>query len=307
MISIAMFPGQGSQYVGMGKLLLDRFPRVRRVFEEVEDTLKINIRKLCFHGPVDHLKLTANTQPCLLSVSLAMWKVLQEESSLTPDYFAGHSLGEYSALVAAEKLSLREAAWLVRKRGEAMQSSVKLGKGKMSAVLNFDATQLSSLCLDLSTKDCIVEVVNFNSPDQQIISGHSSAVDKISAYLKTEKVHVIALPVSAPFHSSLMTPAVAIMKPLLKKAVLHKNNQKVFANFTGDVAAPYHVDYLIQQINHPVKWEQTLRRANQLGVMNYIEIGAGKVLTGLVTRTLGQQRQVINTENLDQCFVALNK
>jgi len=293
---LAMFPGQGSQFVGMGKDLLAEFPYVKTAFEESEDAAHLHVRKLCFEGPDDELKLTANTQPCILTVSVAVWRVLVNEAGLKPALFAGHSLGEYSAVVAAGKLTLGEAALLVRKRGEAMQAAVPVGVGAMAAVMNVPAGDLIARCVRASGGGKVVEVVNYNSPQQLVVAGHKTAVEALCHQLEADGQRFVSLPVSAPFHSSLMRPAREAMAPLLNKAGFKATNEKVIANLTGDVVDAYGAQQLIEQINSPVKWTQSLETATKHECDTYVEIGPGKVLFGLARRCLPKTAKLLHTE-----------
>ena len=176
MKTLAMFPGQGSQFVGMGRELLDAFPYTKQIFEEAEDSAKLNIRDLCLNGPEEDLRLTANTQPAILTVSFATWSVLVEEAGLSARFFAGHSLGEYSALVSAGKISFSRAVYLVRQRGTLMQSAVPPGVGAMAAVMKMDVATLEELCAGVSHNGVVVEIANYNSPQQLVVAGHKGAV-----------------------------------------------------------------------------------------------------------------------------------
>lgn len=293
---LAMFPGQGSQFVGMGKDLLAEFPYVKTAFEESEDATHLHVRKLCFEGPDDELKLTANTQPCILTVSVAVWRVLVNEAGLKPTLFAGHSLGEYSAVVAAGKLMLGEAALLVRKRGEAMQAAVPVGVGAMAAVMNVPAEDLIARCVRASGGGKVVEVVNYNSPQQLVVAGHKTAVEALCHQLEADGQRFVSLPVSAPFHSSLMRPAREAMAPLLNKAGFKATSERVIANLTGDVVDAYGAQQLIEQINSPVKWTQSLETATKHECDTYVEIGPGKVLFGLARRCLPKTAKLLHTE-----------
>jgi [acyl-carrier-protein] S-malonyltransferase len=295
--TLAMFPGQGSQFVGMGRALLDAFPYVKTTFEEAEDATRINLRKLCFDGPEDELKLTANTQPCILTVSVATWRVLVNEAGLKPAFFAGHSLGEYSAVVAAGKLALGDAAALVRKRGEAMQEAVPAGVGAMAAVMNVTGDDLKQRCAAASKPGRVVEVVNFNSPQQLVVAGHKGAVDDLCHKLEADGVRLVMLPVSAPFHSSLMEPARKAMTPRLEGAAFKKTPETVIANLTGKAEAEYGPRFLIEQINSPVLWTQTLETAQAEGCDAYFEIGPGKVLFGLARKTLQKGPKLFHSED----------
>lgn len=295
---LAMFPGQGSQFVGMARESLNEFPYVKTVFEEAEDATRINIRKLCLDGPEDDLKLTANTQPCILTASIASWRVLVQECGIAPAFFAGHSLGEFSAVVASGKLALGDAALLVRKRGEAMQAAVPAGVGAMAAVMNVPADDLKTRCEKASAGGRVVEVVNFNSPQQLVVAGHKSAVDLLCNQLEADGQRFVVLPVSAPFHSSLMKPAREAMEPLLNTAKFTKTAHPVIANLTGKVVADYGPRYLVEQINSAVLWTQTLETAQAQTCDAYVEIGPGKVLFGLARKTLAKGPKLLHTDEL---------
>lgn len=297
----AMFPGQGSQYPRMGKQLLDNFPLTKPIFEQAEDLTKLLITKYCCDdGYEEELKKTTNQQPCILTVSYAIWQVLKEETALKPDFFAGHSLGEYSALTAAGKLAFDEAVVLVKLRGEAMQAAVPLGQGAMAAVLRYDQDQLIALCQQTSnTLNQVVEVVNFNSSQQQIVSGHKEAVLAVCKELKTKRVLSKLLPVSAPFHSKLMQKAKEKMQSYLENLTLIDTSNPIIANLTGLVEQPYRSKLLIDQIDHPVYWEKSLQTAYANHVKTYIEIGPSKVLWGLARKTLPKEETTfLHTEDL---------
>jgi [acyl-carrier-protein] S-malonyltransferase len=300
--TLAMFPGQGSQYVGMGRDLLNEFPTVKTVFEEAEDAARISIRKLCLDGPEDELKLTANTQPCILTVSVAVWRVLEGETGFKPDLFAGHSLGEYSAVVAAGKMPLGRAAFLVRKRGEAMQEAVPPGVGAMAAVMNLSGDELKARCAKHSQGGKVVEVVNFNSPQQLVVAGHKTAVDALCSALEADGVRFVQLPVSAPFHSSLMKPAREAMEPLLNGTEFAKTGTKVIANLTGKVEEDYGARHLIEQINSAVLWTQSLETASEQGVDTYVEVGPGRVLFGLARRSVPKGAKLLHTEEIKKAI-----
>ncbi len=306
MQTLAMFPGQGSQYVGMGQKLLEAFPWTNAIFEEAEDASKVAIRRLCLEGPEDELKLTANTQPCLLTVSVAYWRVLNKELDLGITHFAGHSLGEYSALVAADKLSLARAAYLVRERGEAMQRAVPQGLGGMAAVMKMGVAQLEELCLKHSNDSQTVELANYNSDAQLVIAGHKEAVKALSAEAASLGARCIELPVSAPFHSSLMHPARTFMEPLLRASEFNKNTNVIIPNITAIETKDYIADYLVEQIDGPVRWIQSIDQAKNLGLTRYIEFGPGKVLNGLVKRILPKDGfEVHATDDVAEAILAL--
>ena len=303
---LAMFPGQGSQYVGMGKSLLEEFPAAKAVFEEAEDACRVSIRKLCIDGPKEQLDLTAHTQPCLLAASVAVWSVLVAETGVAPSGYAGHSLGEYSALVAAGKLSLARAAYLVRRRGEFMQEAVPQGVGAMAAVLKLSYGDLEEACRKHSQSDSFVEIANYNSKDQLVVAGHRGAVEALVEDLSARKIRCVMLPVSAPFHSRLMAPAREAMEPLLLESEIVKNDRVVLANLTGKEVADYGASYLIEQIDSPVLWAQTMETALESGRDTYLEIGPGKVLFGLARRGLPKgEVRLFHTENVKETIKAL--
>lgn len=306
MQTLAMFPGQGSQYVGMGQKLLEAFPATRATFEEAEDASKVAIRRLCLEGPEDELKLTANTQPCLLTVSVAYWQVLRDELGLDIKHFAGHSLGEYSALVAAGKLDLGRAAFLVRQRGEAMQRAVPAGIGSMAAIMKMPTDTLEALCLKHSTANQSVELANYNSDAQLVVAGHKEAVKALCAEASTLGARCIELPVSAPFHSSLMHPARSYMEPLLNESTFHANETIVIPNITAFETKDYSAQFLIEQIDGPVRWIQSIATAQSLGLTRFIEIGPGKVLSGLVKRIVPKDGfEVLATDDIEAAIASL--
>ncbi len=311
--TLAMFPGQGSQYVGMGKSLIENFPYAKAIFEEAEEAAKLKIRQICFEGPESDLTLTANTQPCILTVSVAIWQVLSKETDLARSKdlcFAGHSLGEYSALVASGKMSLADASFLVHFRGTEMQKAVAPGLGAMAAVLKYDEGKLSELCQKCSSPSRIVEIANFNSKDQIVIAGHKSAVEEITRQLQLQDVRCVMLQVSAPFHSSLMKPARDAMAAVLLDDHVKNNGERIVANLTGEIAPDYNIRYLIDQIDHPVRWTQTMETAQKMAISSYIEIGPGNVLFGLARRILPRSPSnpvmLCNTEDLAKTIQILN-
>jgi [acyl-carrier-protein] S-malonyltransferase len=291
------FPGQGSQYVGMGKSLLDNFPIARHCFEEASEACGADLISLCVNGPEDQLKLTANTQPCILTHSVAVWRVLNELKPIQAKFFAGHSLGEYSALVAAGKLDFSRAVFLVRQRGLAMQKAVPEGVGAMAAVLNADPDSLEADCRQASTTSERVETVNFNSPQQMVVAGHKTAVDRLVAILNDKSIRSVSLPVSAPFHSSLMAPAREAMTGLLRETKLNTNENIIIANLTGQPEPQYSVDMLIRQIDSPVRWTQSMIKSQELGCKTYLEVGPGRVLVGLWKRILAKDVRLVSCED----------
>jgi len=297
-----MFPGQGSQYVGMGKALCDGFEVARNTFAEADEVLDFKLSDLCFDGPEAELRLTANQQPAILTASIAVWRILTSATDLRPKLFAGHSLGEYSALVAAGKLEFARAVSLVRLRGQAMQRAVPEGVGAMAAVIGMDPAALSERCKAIDTGLGTVEVVNFNGPQQQIVSGHKTAVEALTAALAEDKIRCTPLPVSAPFHSSLMAPAREDMTPKLEGTPLHPTEPPVIANLTGQLAQPYLIDNLTKQIDSPVLWTDTLATAVAEGCDTFFEVGPGKVLFGLARKAVPKGAKIIHSEAIDKAI-----
>jgi [acyl-carrier-protein] S-malonyltransferase len=299
--TIAMFPGQGSQYVGMAKILLQEFPYTNEIFEEASEAAKISIKKLCLDGPDEQLKLTANTQPCIVAASVATWRVMTMEKGFSADIFAGHSLGEYSALVASGRLQFARAITLVRARGMAMQKAVPVGAGAMTAVLSMEASKLEQFCTAASKPGEPVEVVNYNSPAQLVVAGSCVAVLRLESALTAEAVKFVSLPVSAPFHSSMMKPAREEMAPMLSATEFVNNQTRIVPNYSAEITEQYGADYLIKQIDSPVKWCQTIEKVQFSGINNYVEVGPGKVLWGLARRILPKgQFKLANTDDVKE-------
>jgi [acyl-carrier-protein] S-malonyltransferase len=285
-----LFPGQGSQYVGMGKDICDNIAAARLVFEEAEDELHINIRKLAFEGPEEELSKTENTQPALLAASMAVLAAMREAGiggKNPPIFFAGHSLGEYSALTAAGSLTLREAARLVRKRGHLMQEAVGEGVGAMAAVLGMDAEKLDALVKEVSTPREIVVAANYNGPGQIVVSGHRTAIERLEkSALEAGALKVIVLKVSVPSHSPLMEGAARSLNDELSAVSFAEPGVPVISNVT---AVPYPnkdamVDLLTRQLVSPVRWEESVRHMIEHGTGDFVEVGPGRVLSGLVKR-----------------------
>jgi [acyl-carrier-protein] S-malonyltransferase len=280
-----IFPGQGSQYVGMGSDLHQEFSAFRGVMKEADARLGFPLSRLCFDGPEDQLTLTANTQPAILAHSIGVWRIVAE-AGFQPDVVAGHSLGEYSALVAAGALSLSDAVYAVRRRGEMMQEAVPVGEGTMAAILGLEAEEVAALCRSAAGGG-VVEPANFNCPGQVVIAGHVNAVKRALELAKERGAkRAIQLQVSAPFHSSLMAPARDGMKVVLDKIGFDKllfpliNNADVELITDGEAARRG----LIKQIVSPVRWEETIKRMVEMGVDTFVELGPGRVLCGLVKR-----------------------
>lgn len=311
--TFAVFPGQGSQHVGMGKDLCDNFKLASEIFEEASDAVRVNLKKLCFEGPESDLTLTENTQPCLLTTSVAAFKVAQMELGYAPSAVAGHSLGEYSALVAAGALPLSTAARWVRERGKAMQIAVPAGQGTMAAILSMEDEKISALCARATaaakekrssgeskdlTVEAVVEPANFNAPGQIVIAGSTDAVQAAIELIKAggdfAGGKAIPLSVSAPFHCRLMAPTRDRMAELFTQATAAEKPQALScpyvpnrtARLTSEPGVVF--ELLVEQVDHPVLWKQSVTTLLEAGFTHGIEFGPGKVLTGLMKR-IGQQ------------------
>jgi len=277
-----LFPGQGSQSTGMGKALADRYPAARQVFEEADEILSFPISRLCFEGPDDELKKTENTQAALLTVSVAAYRVLAE-NGFRPALVAGHSLGEYSALVAANCLEFKDALRLVRKRGRYMQEAVPEGVGAMAAVLKLPAERLDGVLAEAAQTE-VVSAANLNSPDQVVIAGHRGAVQRAMELAKAAGARrVLALPVSAPFHCSLMRPAQERLRPDLDATEFKDLSIPLINNWQARLVERGQDarEGLYQQIPNPVRWTDSIREMVQHGIGRFVEAGPGAVLTGL--------------------------
>ena len=303
-----MFPGQGSQYPGMAAELLKEFPYAARVYEEASEVIKVDLRKMCLSGSESELKETANTQPAILVTSIATWSVLREEAGFQPALFAGHSLGEYSALVAAGRLDLSAAARIVRRRGEAMQRAVPQGVGAMAAVLQLSATELEKLCEQASQSPGeVVEVANYNSNAQLVVAGHKVAVDRLAKLVGDLGKRVVMLPVSAPFHSSLMQPAKDEMAPILEQVTWRRNSTEVYANVSGEIVS-HEANHLIDQIASPVLWTQSvLDSFESQKAVRQVEVGPGSVLCGLSRRIVPKNSVELLTTNGADLTATLKK
>jgi [acyl-carrier-protein] S-malonyltransferase len=278
-----LFPGQGSQYAGMGKSLADNFPEARRVFEAADEAVGFSLSRLCFEGPEEELKLTENQQPALVAVSAAACAVLVAKG-IAPDYVAGHSLGEYSALVAAGSLGLADAVRLVRKRGQYMQQAVPAGVGAMAALLKLPLEKLDAVLAEAAQGD-VVSAAGLNSPDQVVIAGHAAAVARAMELAKAAGAkRAISLPVSAPFHCSLMEPAQQCLKPDLDAAPFRDLAIPLINNWQArEVRTAAEVrEGLYQQVPNPVRWSESITKLAANGVTRLIEVGAGGVLTGFL-------------------------
>ena len=281
-----VFPGQGSQYVGMGKELCERFPVAAQVFEEAEQTLGFSLSQLCFFGPEGDLQLTENTQPAVLTASVAALRVLESETSLKPSYVAGHSLGEYSALVCVGALSFSDAIRVVRERGRLMQAAVPRGEGAMAVIIGLKIEAVSLVCEEAAQGD-VVAPANFNGGGQVVIAGAKAAVRRAVLIAKSHGAkRVIELPVSAPFHCPLMRPAAEGLEQVLSGVPVHPFFIGVISNVSAEVNRDIArvKGLLAEQAMKPVRWEESVRRLESLGVSKVVEVGPGRVLSGLIKR-----------------------
>lgn len=289
-----LFPGQGSQAVGMGKDLFEKYSVARQTFDEADEALGYNLSQLCFEGPEEQLRLTEITQPAILTASVAAWRVL-DEKGIRPNFVAGHSLGEYSAHVAAETLSFSDAVRTVRNRGKYMQEAVPVGVGGMAAILGMDPEAVSAVCRD-AAEDEVCEPANLNSPEQIVISGHKSAVER-AAKLAGERgaKKAVLLPVSAPFHCSLMKPAQDRLSNDLNSLTFNNPAWPLICNVDASQVedAGHSRDALVRQVTGSVKWDQSIRLLIEKGVETFVEVGPGKVLFGLM-RQIDRSRKCIS-------------
>ena len=303
-----MFPGQGSQYAGMGKELAEKFPAAAAVYEEADRALGFSISELCFGGSEEDLKLTENTQPAILTAATAAYRVL-EQHGVRPDFVAGHSLGEYSGLVAAGSVSFAEAVSLVRRRGRYMQEAVPVGEGAMAAILGLDAAAVDDLCRRAGDGQ-VVSLANLNSPRQVVIAGHRDAVGRALTLAKESGgLRAILLPVSAPFHCSMMMPAETRLAADLDAIAFGDLRFPLITNVDARpvLEGKEARRALKLQVSRPVRWHETIRLLLEEGVDTFVEVGPGKVLTGLV-RSVEKSVTMLNAEDersLDQTLAAL--
>lgn len=292
-----IFPGQGSQQVGMGRELAETQPAAREVFEEADRVLGIKMSTLCFEGPDDELRLTMNTQPAILTTSIAAWRALEARGARA-DFVAGHSLGEYSALVAAGSLKYDDALGAVRKRGLYMQEAVPNGIGAMAALIGIDLETVESICSEAGTLG-VCAPANINSPNQTAIAGHRPAVERAVEVAKARGAkRAVMLSVSAPFHCELMKPAAEKLEAVFRNTAFSDLSVPLITNVDarlitrGEEAR----DALLRQVASPVRWSESISRLLQQGVTRFVEVGPGKVLSGLV-RQVNRQCQILNVED----------
>jgi [acyl-carrier-protein] S-malonyltransferase len=303
-----VFPGQGSQCVGMGHALAAEYPEARETFEQADAALGMKLSTLCFEGPVEKLTLTEYLQPALVTVATATARVLTARG-LTPAFLAGHSLGEYSAHVAAGTLAFGDAVRTVRNRGRYMQEAVPVGVGAMAAVMGLDEETLAQACTDAAEGE-VVSPANLNAPGQIVIAGHSEAVQRAGARAKALGARrVVALAVSAPFHCALMQPAEKRLATELRALVVSDPSTPVVANVDAEPKrdAASAIDALVSQVTAPVRWEQVVRRLASEGVDTYLEVGSGSVLCGLIRRIDRSARvlAVSDPESVDEAVSSL--
>lgn len=302
-----IFPGQASQYSGMGKELAEKFASARAVFEEADNSLGISVSKMCFEGTEEELKLTANTQPAILAVSVAALRVLAEKG-VTADYVAGHSLGEYSALVAAGSLKFSQAVKLVRKRGIYMQEAVSAGQGAMAAIMGLSPTVVLDVCKRAAQGE-VCSAANLNSPEQTVISGHAGAVKRaVEIASQTGAKRAVMLAVSAPFHSELMKPAQEKLERDLVAINFADLQMPLVTNVDADTIRQSEEarSALVRQVTMPVRWEESMRLLLDEGVNTFVEVGPGRVLIGLM-RQIERSVTTLNVEDEKSLAATLDK
>ncbi|TQK74890.1 [acyl-carrier-protein] S-malonyltransferase [Brevibacillus sp. AG162] len=305
-----VFPGQGSQFVGMGQALSEQSEEARHIFEQADEALGFSLSGLCFAGPEEELKLTANTQPAILTASIAVLAALNEKlPDYKPAFVAGHSLGEYSALVAAGALSFADAVKTVRARGQFMEEAVPAGQGAMAAVLSMDRAALHAVCEEVTASGHPVQLANMNCPGQIVISGSAEGVKLAGEKAKEAGAkRVLPLNVSGPFHSSLMQPAADKLQEVLAGVTVQEATVPVVANVTARPVseATIIVDQLVQQVSAPVLWEDSVQWMVEAGVTTFVEIGPGKVLAGLIKKIAPADTTIISVQDMDSLTELLN-
>lgn len=303
-----VFPGQGSQYAGMGRDIAEKYPVARRVFDDIDSALGVSISKLCFEGPEEDLKLTENTQPAILAVSSAIHAVLEEHGVARRDLVAGHSLGEYSAIVSVGGLTPAEAATIVRSRGRFMQEAVPVGTGGMAALIGPSVDDARAICEEAAQGE-VVSVANINAPGQIVIAGTKSGIERAIEIAKARGVRrALPLPVSAPFHCELMTPAAQRLEPILDAA----NFKDLWVSLVSNVdASPIGTstavrNALLRQVASPVRWVESVQKMVAMGVKRVVEIGPGNVLTGLIKR-IDNSVELLNVSDVPTLEAFLEK
>jgi len=307
-----VFPGQGSQEVGMGKDLIKKYKEANELFDEANTALKdeeIDLRKLCLEGPEEELSSTVNSQPAILAISIILHKLLRK-NCINPSIVAGHSLGEYSALVAASSIEFKEAIRLVRKRGQYMQTATPLGTGSMAAIISLKKDKIEELIKKVS-KFGTIEVANYNSPYQIVVSGKSEVINKLLILgEEDEEVNVVPLKVSAPFHSSLMEEAKENLASYIENVDIQDPKIPVICNVTADYVKTKEEikDALIEQVTHPIKWVDIIKRMDSEGINYFIEVGPGNVLKKLIKQILPKAKvyNVCDSESLEKVIKKLS-
>jgi [acyl-carrier-protein] S-malonyltransferase len=302
-----LFPGQASQYPGMGRELAEKFPAARAAFDEADEALGLKISRICFEGTEDELRQTQNTQPAMLTASVAAWRVL-ESRGVRPDYVAGHSLGEYSALVAAGCLEFSDAVRVVRNRGRYMQEAVPAGVGAMAAIMGLSPGQVQEICEKAADGD-VVSPANLNSPDQTVISGHAAAIKRaVELASQAGAKRAVILPVSAPFHCELMQPAQQLLEADLRKTSFAALRIPLVTNVGAETIDKGEDarEALIRQVSLPVRWEDSMRALVEQGVDRFAEVGPGRVLSGLL-RQIDRSVLCVNIEDEKSLEAALEK
>ncbi len=305
-----LFPGQGSQLIGMGSEFYNKFEKVKKIFKDADEKLNFSISKIVLEGPEEKLQMTENTQPAILLVSYSIFTILKHEFNIdikSFKYFAGHSLGEYTALVCSESLLFDDALYLLNERGKAMQKAVPIGKGSMIAVLGLKTEEINGMIKKLNN-DKICEIANDNANGQVIVSGEKEAVEILRRELKNQKIKNIPLRVSAPFHCSLMRPAAQNMT----KKIHNTNFQNPLIDIISNVTAKSEnessriKDLLVNQIFSTVRWRESLEFMFNNGIRNFIEVGPGKALTGMVKRTL-KNSNCFSINSIDDMKIVQNE